>query len=441
MSGLTPGRSISELAAGYRDASLTPLRVVEEALSRIEQLEPQLNAFADRMTDAALVEAADRTRELADGMDRGPLHGVPVAIKDIIDVAGTPTGFGTRARRAVMADADALLVARLRAAGAVILGKTNLLEYAYGIPHPLIGQTNNPHDLTRTSGGSSGGSAAAVAAGIVPLAIGTDTGGSIRIPASYCGIVGLKPTYGLVPTDGVFPLSWTLDHAGPLAGNVADAALALACLSAETVDAPPRPVAGLRIGRVGRHFRSREVTPGVAATLDGAIERLRAAGAIVVDLEIPELDRANHALIAIVQAEASLVHDELLPRNPEGYAPQTRAQLEAGYRVSAVDYLRAMHLRAIVRDAVEAAFAEVDVVASPSVPFVAPHADPQIEDGDGEMLSSGVANLTGHPALSLNAGWSEGLPVGLQLIGAYGNDFALLAAAASIEATLAQGPR
>lgn len=433
--------TIAELTARYRDGNLTPLAVTEAALARIERLEPKLNAFADRMADAALADAARRTAELASGIATGPLHGIPVAIKDIIDVAGAPTGFGTRAHPPAHPTTDAPLVARLRAAGAVILGKTNLLEYAYGIAHPAIGQTNNPHDPSRTSGGSSGGSAAAVAAGIVPLAIGTDTGGSIRGPASYCGVVGLKPTYGLVPTDGVFPLSWTLDHAGPIARTVADAALGLEALSATGASQAPRNINGLRIGCITRHFGSREVTPGVRAALDAALDRLRAAGAVVVDIDIDAVSGANHALMTIVQPEASLIHEKLLSQNPEGYAPLTRAQIEAGPSIPVVEYVRSMRERVVIRDAVEAAFATVDVLASPTIPFVAPEFDPQIEDGDGELLSCGVANVTGHPAISLNAGLSEGLPVGLQLMGSHGHDARLLAAAAAIEAALAPAPR
>lgn len=432
---------IAELGAHYRDGSLTPLAVTEAALTRIDRLEPKLNAFADRMADAALADASRRTAEIAAGNERGPLHGIPVAIKDIIDVAGAPTGYGTRARPLDRPTVDARLVSRLRAAGAVILGKTNLLEYAYGIAHPAIGQTNNPHDTGRTSGGSSGGLAAAVAAGIVPLAVGTDTGGSIRVPSSYCGVVGLKPTFGLVPTDGVFPLSWTLDHAGPIARSVADITIGLAVLSGTSMTLSPVPTKGLRIGRITRHFGSHEVTPGVRAALDAAVEGLRAAGVVVVDVEIDALSRANHALISIVQPEASLIHDALLPHNREGYAPKTRAQIEAGYGIPAVEYIRAMRLREVIRSSLEAGFAGVDVLASPTVPFAAPEFDPQIDDGDGELLSCGVANVTGHPAISLNAGVNEGLPVGLQLIGRHGHDARLLTVAAAIEAVLPLAPR
>ncbi|MDB5537713.1 MAG: amidase [Devosia sp.] len=427
---------ITELGARYRDGRLTPVDVVKAALVRIEALEPRLNAFANPMAEMALADAERRTQELASGLDLGPLHGVPVAIKDLIDVEGVTTGFGTRAIEPQMPVRDAGLVGRLRAAGAIILGKTNLLEYAYGVAHPDIGQTNNPHNTGRTSGGSSGGSAAAVAAGIVPLAIGTDTGGSIRIPASYCGIVGLKPSFGIVSLDGVFPLSWTLDHAGPLARNVADAMIGLMAI-AGIGDAPQRDIAGLRIGLIDWHFGSHEITPGVQEALGVAMAKLKAKGAVLVQVGIDDLARVNAELVTILHPEASVIHRALLPQNPAGYAEVTRQQLEDGFRTTAADYLLAMGYRETFRASVEAAFAQVDVLVSPSVPFVAPPEDPRIEEGEeGEMLSSGFANVSGHPSVSIPAGMSEGMPVGLQLTGRLRQDAILLAIARAIEIAL-----
>lgn len=428
---------IATLGARYRDGTLTPVRVVEDALARLALLEPSLNAFADPMAELARSQARQATDDIAAGRPLGPLHGIPVAVKDLIDVAGVATGFGSRVMAPLMADRDATLVSRLRAAGAVILGKTNLLEYAYGIAHPAIGQTNNPHDPTRTAGGSSGGSAAAVAAGIVPLAIGTDTGGSIRIPAAYCGIVGVKPSFGLVPLDGVFPLSQSLDHAGPLARTVLDAATALAVLSgAEMVLPPALP---RRIGLVTAHFSATSIGRAVTVHVRAVIDRLRAAGCEVREIDLAGLASANAALVDILQPEASLIHAALLARNPAGYAPGTRAQIEAGFRTTAVGYLRAKAFQNALRHEAEGIFADVDVLASPSVPFVAPHEDPVIVDGeDSEMLASGFANVTGQPSLSLPCGQIHGLPVGLQLTGAFGRDARLLACARAIEASLSR---
>ena len=428
---------VAILGAWFRDGSLTPLRLAEAAIDRAARLEPALNAFADRMEDAVLAEAAQRTKDLAAGRDLGPLHGIPVAIKDLIEVRGALTGYGSKVEPPHRATEDAGLVARLRAAGAVIFGKTNLLEYAYGIAHPAIGQTNNPHDPSRTAGGSSGGSAAAVAAGIVPLAIGTDTGGSIRIPAAYCGIVGLKPGFGTVPLDGVFPLSPSLDHAGPLARTCADAALALACISGRPMPFLPLDPASIRIGVLRRHYPLAAEGRDVAEALDAAIACLAAAGVQVRETDIPGLDRANAMLIAILQPEASVIHAGLLARNPDGYAPGTRRQIEAGFRIPATEYVTAQRFAADLRRDVEAAFGAFDVLLSPAVPFTAPHEDPEIADGgDSEILASGFANLTGHPSLVLACGMAGGLPVGLQLTGAQGKEARLLSIGGMLERLL-----
>ncbi len=428
---------VATLSAQYRSGALTPVQVVETALALRTELEPHLNAFADPMTSSIRAQAQRASDDIQAGRSLGPLHGIPVAVKDLIEVAGTPTGYGSRVLPPKMATQDATLVTRLRAAGAIIFGKTNLLEYAYGIAHPDIGQTNNPHDVTRTAGGSSGGSAAAVAAGIVPLAIGTDTGGSIRIPAAYCGIVGVKPTFGLVPLDGVFPLSHSLDHAGPLARNTADAALLLQVLSGQAMDLPP--TLPRRIGLITAHVSTTEIGQPVSDHVLAVTERLRAAGIQFVPITIPGLSQANAALVDILHPEASLIHQELLALNPQGYAPGTHAQIQAGFLTTATDYLRAKAFQTTLRTQVEHAFASVDLLISPAVPFVAPHEDPVIVDGeDSEMLASGFANVTGHPSLSLPCGHIGGLPVGLQLTGPFGQDARLFAQAQAIEAVLRQ---
>ncbi|MBI1170441.1 amidase [bacterium] len=425
--------SVADLGAGYRNGRFTPLDVVNAALDRLQRLEPALNAFAAPMADLARAKARRATLDLAAGRDLGPLHGIPVAIKDLIEVEGMPTGHGSKVQMPRMATADATLVARLRAAGAVIFGKTNLLEYAYGVAHPEIGQTNNPHDPTRTAGGSSGGSAAAVAAGIVPLAIGTDTGGSIRIPAAYCGIVGVKPSFGLVPLDGVFPLSWRLDHAGPLARSVADAALALACLADRPMPLASEP-GPLRIGLIAWQFSHTPIGRPVTDLVLDRLRNLRARGSELIYLDCPWIGQANATLMTILAPEAALIHADLMALNPAGYAPGTRAQIEAGALTPATAYIAATRLQADLRQRVEALFQDVDVLVAPAVPFVAPHEDPRIaDDQDSEMLSSGFANLTGHPSLSLPCGALDGLPVGLQLTGPLGQDQRLMSIARQIE--------
>ena len=265
-------QSIAETGRLYRSGALSPVEITELTLGRIEQLNPGLNAFITVMTETARQQAERAERELGVGLDRGPLHGIPVALKDLIDVQGTPTTCGSRIRAQDYPIQTAPLACRLEAAGAVLIGKTNMLEFAYGVPHPDYGQTNNPHNLGRTAGGSSGGSAAAVAAGLCFAAVGTDTGGSIRIPAAYCGVAGLKPTYGLVDLAGVFPLAWSLDHAGPLARNSEDARLLLEVLTGKAIRWPGS-IDTLRVGVLRSHAEGPEMQPEVAEVLASNLSR------------------------------------------------------------------------------------------------------------------------------------------------------------------------
>ncbi len=428
-------RTINQIGAAYRDGSLTPVQVVLASQDRIALREEVLNAFADPMKEASLAEAKVVERALRRGDDLGPLHGIPVAIKDIINVAGAPTAYGSKVMQPVVAQTDAPLVARLRAAGAIILGKTQCLEYAYGVAHPLIGQTNNPLDPARTAGGSSGGSAAAVADGIVPAAIGTDTGGSIRIPAAYCGIVGLKPSFGSVPLEGVFPLSQSLDHAGPITHTVADAALVLACIAGQAM--PLTDVGPLRIGVLRQHFPKDPANHAIGQAIEAALARL--SGHHQRDISIPMLDTATGVLMDLLWPEAALIHAALSRHNPSGYAPATLSQIRTGEGIAATAYIAARQQQSYARAAVEAAFDRYDVLLSPTVPFTAPFEDPEIADGgDSEISATGFANLTGHPSIALPCGMIDCLPVSLQLTGRLGGDAALLSAAVNIERALKQ---
>ncbi|GGK11180.1 amidase [Deinococcus malanensis] len=430
--------SIPQVAARYRAGTLSPVDVTRASLSRIEELNPALNAFITVTADLALAQAVHAETELRSGLDRGPLHGIPVALKDLTDTAGVRTTCGSRVLADHIPDKDADVTVRLREAGAVLLGKTNLLEFAYGIVHPDYGQTNNPWDVTRTSGGSSGGSAAAVAAGLCFAAFGTDTGGSIRIPAAYCGVTGFKPTYGLVRLDGVFPLSWSLDHGGPVARSSGDAALMLAALTGRPHNAAPRDLHGVRLGVLVEHTRGPEMQPGVAEVFERACDALRAAGAVLVQVRVPGLDLVEAAMMHVLQPEASAVHTAWLQQSPEKYAPDTRTQLEQGFEVSAVNHVRAQQFRRnLVRDFL-AALTDVEAVLTPTVAWVAPHEDPVVsgDEGFAEARRTAPANLTGFPALSLNAGFSQGLPVGLQITTRPGEDARALSLGASVEALL-----
>ncbi len=428
--------SIAALGAAYRRRKLSPLDITRQCLARIAKLDGRLNAFNTVLEKESLARARRAEEELAAGKDLGPLHGVPVALKDLVDMAGVPTTYSSKAGSPKRPKSDAPLVARLKAAGAVIVGKTNLLEYAYGAVHPDVGQTNNPWDCRRTSGGSSGGSAAAVATGMCYAALGTDTGGSIRIPAAYCGIVGLKPTYGTVDLTGVQALSWSLDHGGPLARSCADVALFLAAITGKRFSARAKDVKGLRFGVMKHQDEDKHLQPGVRKAVDGVLARLRKAGAKLKPVSVPDMDLAPDALMAILYPEASVIHQRLIAAEPGGFGEITRQQIEAGFAIPATAYLRGQMLQRALAARFRKLFDEVDVLISPSVPWVAPAEDPALNDdsGAGEMLYSGLYNVLGLPALALPAGLSQGLPAGLQIATPWGGDGLAFSVGAAIEA-------
>jgi Asp-tRNA(Asn)/Glu-tRNA(Gln) amidotransferase A subunit family amidase len=351
-------------------------------------------------------------------------------VKDNIDVRGVVTTNSSTVGVPPPASEDAPVVTRLRAAGAELLCKTNLLEYAAGSVSPAYGMTFNPLNESRTSGGSSSGSAALVAAGVCDLALGTDTGGSIRIPAAYCGIVGLKPTYGLVPIERVFPLSHTCDHVGTLTRTVAQTATLLGVLAGRRYEL--RRAGGLRIGVLRRQLDDTAVVPAVRARVTEAIERLGAAGLQIDDVDLPELELADEALGTIILREAWAVHRELFQREADGYGPGTRALLELGSQVDEKSYRAALADRDRVAAAFAALFEHVDVLAGPTVAYAAPAEDPPVgtPEGDLEGRFTGPYNVAGNPAVSLPCGLVEGdLPAGLQLAAAVGADELLLSVA------------
>jgi aspartyl-tRNA(Asn)/glutamyl-tRNA(Gln) amidotransferase subunit A len=333
------------------------------------------------------------------------------------------------------AERDATCVARLRRAGAELLCKTNLLEYAAGAVNPAYGMVYNPRDLSRTSGGSSSGSAALVAAGVLDHALGTDTGGSIRIPAAYCGIVGHKPTLGLVPTDGVFPLSPTCDHVGTLT-RTAQQSLDLLAVLADT-PLERRDVRGLRLGVLRAQVDDPDVRPGVREAVLNAIDRLAAAGLRVVEVDLPELELCDASLGAIVVREAYESHRRFLDAGDDSYGPNTRMLLDLGARCSDEEYAKALATRETVIDGFARLLSEVDVLVGPTVAYPAPESDPPVgtPEGDVESRFTGPYNLAGLPAVSVPCGLVDGsLPAGLQLAGAAGEDALVLSVAAAYEA-------
>ncbi|GAA2975804.1 amidase [Streptomyces lactacystinicus] len=429
--------SLAAAATRIRERRLSPVELVDSVLGRIDRVEPHLGAYATVAAEQARDAARRAEREIAQGRYRGPLHGIPVGLKDLIDVAGTPTGAGSRVRDGHRATADSAVAARLRAAGAVLAGKTHTHEFAYGLTTP---QTCNAWDRDRVAGGSSGGSAAAVAAGAATFAIGTDTGGSIRVPAALNGVVGLKPTYGLVPRHGVTSLSWSLDHVGPITRTVEDAALVLAALAgrdprdpaslaAPAVDYRPErepDLTGVRVGVPNAYYVD-HVDEEVAAAVHRAVEQLEALGARPVEVEIPMARYLVPTLWGLTAPEAAAYHARTLRTVPELYQADVRVLLEAGELIGAGDYLRAQRARTLIRDAWARVLAEVDVIAAPTVPTTAVRVGQEAvgwPDGTTESVSdayvrlSAPANVTGVPALSVPAGHdAAGLPIGLQLLG------------------------
>lgn len=370
----------------------------------------------------------------------GELLGTPVAVKDMIDVAGVPRGNGNpRAMAGPPAEGDAPVVSRLRAAAADVFATSSLLEYAAGAPHPDLPEARNPVDPTRTAGGSSGGSAALVAAGVCRAAIGTDTGGSIRIPASYVGCVGFKPSFGLVPVDGVTALSPSLDHVGVLAADVAAASAVLSVIGGLRPAAMVEP-ARLRIGVLAAELANPRVQPGVRAAVSGAIDRLRAAGVFVTEVDAAPLQALHETFEPIILYEAWEQQGPLAEADPGWFGPDTDRLLRLGSTVERPAYEAALTRRAELLPAADALLDGLDALLGPVVAFVAPVSTPVLDSPEGEIegLFSMSANLTGQPAVALPAGTSEGLPVGIQLAGRRGHDAELLAVAAAVELVLGE---
>jgi 2-dehydropantoate 2-reductase len=416
---------VTAIEQGRRACSRANLDLLA-SYERLERLGRPVNAVV------SVIGAPDRAAH-------GPLAGQPVAVKDIIAVAGVPTTCGSPVHDEAPAAADAELVRRLRAAGAEVFATTQCLEYAAGFAHPDVGDTRNPRDPTRTSGGSSGGSAALVAAGVCDLAVGTDTGGSIRIPAAYCGVVGLKPTAGLVPLDGVFPLSPTCDNAGTLTATAAESAALLAVLAGPASPAGELPGSGPPKVRVlAAQLADPSVTGEVRAAVTAALDALAWAGWEVRELTAPWLDELadwEAVLGAIVAREACLAH---AGRDTSGYADGTRALLEFGASVTDERYAWALERRDELTAAIETSLDGADALAGPTVGYAAPEQDPPFGVGDdnAEGRFTGPYNLSGHPAVSLPVP-SAGLPVGIQLAGHRGRDQALLRVAMAAEELMA----
>jgi aspartyl-tRNA(Asn)/glutamyl-tRNA(Gln) amidotransferase subunit A len=409
--------TVAELAQRLRDGELSPVEAVSAALDRIRALDGELNAFISVRWEESLREAEAVGRE----RERGPLWGVPIAVKDVLDVAGSVTSAGSRILADNVAEADAEAVARLRRAGAVIVGKTNTHEFAYGptTTSAHFGRACNPWSLERVCGGSSGGSGGAVAAGLVPAALGTDTAGSIRIPSAFCGVTGLRPSTGLVPTRGMVPLSWSVDTVGPMARTAEDCALLLEVLAPRREQ--PEPNGELSVGVVEELFEG-AIDPGVAAAAREGVDALREAGVRTASVELPHLERAPVVQQALQFPEATSIHLEWLRTRLGDYGVDVRGRLLAGLFVPATAYVTALRARAVIAAGFLAAAQPFDCLVAPTLPSVAPvhgAADPLEENlfRQGLLRCTAPWSLVGWPVVSVPCGFAGGLPVGLSLIG------------------------
>ena len=428
------GQSIITLAARLRAGSVTSVELTQAALDSIERLNPRLNAFVQVDACVALAQARKADALLAQGLDLGPLHGMPVAVKDNIDTFDYITTYGSAHFEGFQPDRDALCVHRVREAGAVIIGKTLTHEFAYGPTgdRSLQGAARNPWDARCITGGSSAGSAAAVASGMVSLALGTDTGGSIRIPSALCGTVGFKPSFACVPVDGVFPLSSSLDHVGPIANHVEDARLLFEVLAgrAGTPATHPQP---LRVGWM--------TCPSFGPVDADVHQQVYGAAQQLFGDALQETDELHHlaagmkdTLLTLQRAEAFEVHAERMRDAPHKFEQEVRERLEVSEEVRGWQYIRAQASQARYKAAMARLFEQYDLLVSPSVPITATEVNArEVRVGEQDIdvraavLSYTSAwNLTGLPALSLPVGHVRGMPVGLQVIGAAGADDRLL---------------
>jgi aspartyl-tRNA(Asn)/glutamyl-tRNA(Gln) amidotransferase subunit A len=451
--------TLSELADRIRRREVSPVEVVEAHLARIDAVNPRLFAFLEVTAEAARADAKVAEAEIAAGRYRPPLHGIPWGAKDIFDTAGVRTTYGSSFFRAHVPAEDAESVARLKRAGAVLLGKCHTHEFAAAATtvNPHYGTTRNPWSLDRIAGGSSGGSAAAVAAGLCPAALGSDTGGSIRNPAACCGVVGLKPTHGRVSLIGVCPNVPNFDHVGPLTRTARDAALMLQVIAGyDARDAMSRDVPvpdftaklgvgirGTRLGLCPDFSNHAEVDAEVARAFDRAVGTLRDLGARIETVPFPHYARIERAMTAILSAEFVEFHRPLYTKNPDGYGADVRARFERALTVQLDDYVRGLREREILRRDVETLFQQVDAIVLPSTPApAAPIATLMARVNGKEMECSWLHrpfltphNLTGCPAISVPMGSSgEGLPLSLQIVGRAWDEAGVLAIADAYEA-------
>ena len=419
--------TILEASRALRSRQISCLELTNRCLDHIGKLNPRLNAFITVTEQSARARAQELDRELTSGRDRGPLHGIPIGHKDLIWTKGVRTTSGSKLFERFIPDRDAHVVEKLNDAGAVMVGKTGLHELAYGITsdNPHFGTIRNPRNTEHIPGGSSGGSAVAVATGMALMATGTDTGGSIRIPASYCGVVGIKPTYGLVSVAGIQPLGFSLDHIGPLTTTVGDARVSLDAM-ADGAKRKPGPVSvrDIRVG-VPQTYYFTQVAAEVRQAVHKAAKRAEELGARVIPVQVPDIEALSAASLVILLSEAAALYEPYLERQGE-IGLDVRALLYQGGLVPATDYVNALRLRKVLANEFRALFRSIDCLFTPATPITAPRIGQREVEIDGEMLDTRLVttrfargfNALGFPALAMPCGESpEGMPIGLQIVG------------------------
>ena len=449
--------SAGTLSLLVQSKEVSPVDIIDAHLARIDATEPMLNSFITLLPEEARAAARRAEQEIQSGNYKGPLHGIPVALKDLFNTGGVRTTSGSRIFDNFIPERDCTVAARFHQAGAILLGKLNMHQFAYGPTgeNPDYGHMHNPWDLDLITGGSSGGSGSAAAAGQCTITTGSDTGGSIRIPAALCGIVGLKPTYGLVSRYGLTPLSWSLDHPGPMVRTVEDAALSMNAIAgydpndvaSARVEIPDYTTAltgdvrGLRIGVVKEYFEA-PLDPEVDRSVRDAIGVLESMGAVVTEVSFPMFNDSQAISGAILMSEAAAYHRDLLASDGEKLYPPVRVRLEAGLFVSAADYLRAQQARSLFDRQARELLEHVDLLAGPTEPVTAPLLlAERVQAGEREVGTTGALtqytrpyNLTGFPAISVPCGFSEaGLPMALQLAGRPFDELTVLRAAHAYE--------
>lgn len=432
---------VSELAPLIRDKKISPVELVQACLDRIDELDPQFHAFINVMRESSISEAKKLEKMIASGEYKGPLHGIPIGLKDLYHTKGVPTTAGSPILADFVPEEDATTVTKLTDAGGLIIGKLNMHPFAYGAVglNPDYGTPPNPWGKERIPGGSSSGSGVALITGMIPAATGSDTGGSIRIPASICGVVGIKPTYGRVSKQGVIPLSWSLDHAGPMARSVEDCAILLQAMAGydpkdpSSIDIPvpdysaemKKSVKGLRAGLPVKEFYGR-LQSGVREKVDQAIKVLEQLGVSVEEVDVPSMDEADAISLGILGPEVAAYHRKWIEERPKDYFPPVLTRIKSGMFVPAVDYIKAHQARSRFTQGYLKAMEGLDLLITPTEQLTAPRIEENVVAIDGvEEATQNLMvwlnrpfNLTGFPAISVPCGFDEDdLPVGLQIVG------------------------